>query len=122
MSNFDGNWSIKEAHVLKGVKFVDSYQNSVSGGDFKFPMKIDQEVIHLKATDNETYFEISHTHGEHPNRRTYVGIAHKCSLVYESYRLDFLIGVIGRTEPATPERPPVTDADTVAFTAVKTGP
>jgi hypothetical protein len=125
MSNFDGNWEIK-GNSLHGTNFVSDYQNSVSGIPFKFPMRIkhgpDEVVVNLSATDKTTHFEIDDTYGVNPDQRTYTATVHKVARGKQEY----LIGIIGRTKATQhagePEGGTGTDADTVAFTAVKTGP
>ena len=124
MSNFDGNWEIKGS-PLHGTNFVSDYLNSVSGISFKFPMKIKHGagdvVIDLSATDKTTHFEIDDTYGDSPDQRTYTATVYKVDRGKQVY----LIGIIGRTKATLhtgePEGGTGTDADTVAFTAVKTG-
>ena len=127
MGNFDGNWEIK-GNPLHGTNFVSDYQNSVSGTPFKFPMKIKhvqggaEVVVELSATDRTTHFEIDDTYGAPPDQRAYTATVFKVARGKQVY----LIGIIGRTkatqQPGEPEGGSGTDADTVAFTAVKTGP
>lgn len=125
---FNGRWSIKmERQLFGNTPFVKARNSTVSdynNQDFVFPMSIDHNgseiEINLSAKDLSGKFDIDHKHGTPgKDQRTYAGNVKRLQVTHGEVTETFLVGIIGRTTAA--DGGPITDSDTVSFTAIKTG-
>lgn len=125
---FNGNWSIKmERQLFGNTPFVKAKNSTVSdynNQNFVFPMSIDHNgseiEINISAKDLTDKFDLNHTHGTPgKDQRTYAGHVKRLQVTHGTITETFLVGIIGRT--AVSDDDPITDSDTVSFTAIKTG-
>lgn len=125
---FNGSWSIKmERQLFGNTPFVKAKNSTVSdynNQDFVFPMSIDHNgseiEINISAKDLADKFDLNHTHGTPgKDQRTYTGHVKRLQVTHGGVTETFLVGIIGRTTAA--DDGPITDSDTVSFTAIKTG-
>lgn len=128
---FNGKWTIKNGRavaqtMINFIKDTDSDVNVYPGVDFVFRMKIlgenggDDFYIDFPAKDVQDRFTIGpYTYGN----KIYQGDVWRVDVFYDDDGIEILLaGVIKRYAAKNADSyPPITDSDTVSFTAIKTG-